>query len=120
MLVNEVHPSNAKNPKDSIPFPIVTLASAVQPWNGLFPILVTESGITMLVNPQPLNAEVPILVMVDGMVMLVKDGQFPKVSSRILVSPLPIVTLFNAEQPKNAKIPRLVTESGITMLVIPD
>ena len=45
-----------------------------QPPNADSPILVTELGIVIEVNPvQPLKAEIPIFSTVLGMVMFVKD-----------------------------------------------
>jgi hypothetical protein len=48
---------------------ITMLVKPVQRLNALLPILVTLSGITMLVKPaQPLNALPPMLVTLSGMV----------------------------------------------------
>jgi hypothetical protein len=65
--------------------------SPLQPENAPPPMLVTLSGIVMLVRPlQPLNAKCPMLVTLSG-----------------------IVTLVSPSQPLNAESPMLVTLPGI-------
>ena len=72
----------------------VSKREALQPENAEDPMLVTLSGIAMLVSPlQPENAQSPMLVTLPGIVTL--------------VSPL---------QPENALAPMFVTLSGIVTL----
>ena len=59
------------------------------------PILVTESGMEMLVNPvHRAKAEAPILVTEFGMEMLVKDVHLSKAQESMVVTPKFSTTLF--------------------------
>ena len=60
------------------PLPIVTLVKTPQPVKADSPMLVTLSGMVMLVKPQELKAELPMLVTLSGMVTLVKPVQLEK------------------------------------------
>ena len=66
---------------------------------------------------QPLNTSVSIVVTLSGIVMLVRLRQPENASSLISVTLLPIVTLVRLLQPWNAPCPMLVTLLGMVMLV---
>ena len=95
------------------------VASAIgQPLNAFSPMLVTLSGIVMLVKLLQLaNAYAPMLVTLSGIVMLVKLLQPLKVELPILVTLSGIVMLVKLLQLAKAELPMLVTLSGIAILV---
>ena len=67
---------------------------------------------------QPSNAEEPILVTLSGIVMLVRLEQYRNAEEPMLVTLSGIVMLVRLEQFSNAEEPILVILSGIVMLVI--
>ena len=73
----------------------VAAARLVQPSNVLFPILVTEAGISMDVSAL----------------------QFRNAATPMLCSPSGSVTAARLVQPLNALVPMLVIEDGISMAV---
>ena len=68
------------------PFPIVTLVRELHPSNALFSILVTESGIVILLRIQLLNAFSPMLVTLLGIITLVRFLQWLNALIPILVT----------------------------------
>ena len=86
----------------------------LQPSNALSPILMTESGMTMLVRLlHSRNARLPILVTEFGIVTLVRLLQLSNALSLILVTESGIVTLVRLLHFANTLLQILVTESGI-------
>ena len=125
---------------------MVTVERLEQPLNAELPILVTELGMVMLVNPvHPSNAEPSMLVTELGMVISVRFVQFLNFSRPMLVTFSPkiyfvtcspkqelkrdpeeattacdsMVTVLRFVQPLNAKYAILVTELGMVMSVKP-
>ena len=69
------------------------LVSSTQPQNALEPILVTPSGILILVSPvHSLNAESAIYVTLSGIVILVRFLQLEKALLLIPIVPSFIIT----------------------------
>ena len=86
----------------------------LQPSNALSPILMTESGMTMLVRLlHSRNARLLILVTEFGIVTLVRLLQLSNALSLILVTESGIVTLVRLLHFANTLLQILVTESGI-------
>ena len=75
-------------------------------------MLVIELGIVTDVNPQPKNAFSPILVTDSGITMVVIFTQFSNVSSSIPIIEFGIVIDFNSTQPENAPLPIFLIEFG--------
>ena len=82
-------------------------------------MLVTLSGMLMLVTPQLKNAEFPISVSCEfaPKVMLVSPSQSENALSPMLVTPDGILMLVRFVQSENALSPMLVTLSGMIMRV---
>ena len=78
------------------PLPIATFVSPLQPENAEPPILLTLSGIVMLVKlVQPRNTEPPILVTPSGITTLVKPLQSWNVSFPMLATSTYVPLLFH-------------------------
>ena len=61
---------------DELPAATINSVKPLQPENAPFPMLITLSGIVMLVSPlQSLNAQSPMLVTLSGIVTLVSPLQ---------------------------------------------
>ena len=98
------------------------LAKLLQPENALLPILVTLSGIVMLVKPvQFWNELLRILLPLVRITVFNEDGTLldpPNIEVNVWLTD-GIVMLVKLVQPKNAIPPIYVTLSGIVMLVKP-
>ena len=84
------------------------------------PISVKPLGRVSSVRLVPENAHDPIVVTPSGIWMLVRLSQLENILSPIWVRPLGSVTLDKFLQPSNAPLSISVTLSGIRMLVRPD
>ena len=80
-----------------LPLAKLTLARLEAPWKALFPILVTEEGMTMLVKPDPENAKSHIL---DSWLSLAN------------------VTVLNVVHPRNATGEIVIIEAGTKTLPV--
>ena len=83
--------------------------------NGLPFKQITLFGMDIYFNEEhPQNASSPMLVTLSGITILLKDEK-AKAPLPMLVTLLGITTLRKEEQPQNASSPMLVTPSGMTM-----
>ena len=94
----------------------MALTSLNEDWviEGAWPL---KNIVPMLAQPE--NAEYPILVTLSGILMLVKPVQLQNASSPILVTPFGMLMFVRLLQLRNACIPMLVMFSGRRMLVRP-
>jgi len=95
------------------PLPIVTERNEEHDLNAAAPILVTELGISIDVNPETLNAAKPILVTELGITTDCNAGHELNAPTPILVTELGIITDVNAEHSLNTRSPIRLTELGI-------
>jgi len=94
-LASLVQPEKRLPSRLVILFPMLTLVRLVQSLKAKRPMLVTLSGIVTLVRPDCSKACSPMLVTLLGMVMLVRLVQLPKALPPMLVTLSGIVMLGN-------------------------
>ena len=99
--------------------PNIKLVRLLQFPNAKSPMLMTLSGIVMLVRSQASNAELPIVVTLSGIVTLLRLIQEENARSEIAVTLLGTVMLVSPRHWKNAPDPIVVTLSGIVTFVRP-
>ena len=87
--------------------------------NAYAPIVVTLSGIVMLVRPLLIKAFPSMVVTLSGIFISFRALQPEKAAFPILVIPLEIVTFFRDEQPEKTEPSMLVTPPGIVTSVKP-
>ena len=113
MLSRPVQSPNAPSPMLVTLSGIVMLLRLLQSKNAQAPILVMLSGIIILLSLlQPLNAPSPMLVTLSGIVMLSRLLQRRKASPSILVTPLGIMTVSNVAMPSHKLFPIAYLPSG--------